>query len=121
MRRSGRLGASAAAASVLLLATACSHIPADASVKDFCSRGEVFSASTTFTAGVKAARRLGETGTPPGIPDAARQGFVELIDRVTGSKSGADFKQKADNLSPAERVHLEALSNYIARTCHLDG
>lgn len=119
MNRSTRVLVAAATCLGLALFAGCGHVPAAASVKDFCSKGEKFSASTTFEQGVKAAKELRDTGTPPGIPKAARQGFLELINRVLGAKDGADFKKKTQNLSTSERTHLEALSTYIAKTCDL--
>jgi hypothetical protein len=111
-----------AAACALAAATAltgCESIPEDASVKAFCTTGEKFSASTSFKEGVRTAEKLGEVGTPKGIPADARQGFVELVDRVTGAKSGADFKKRQAKLSKDEKEHLRALDSYIQKTCDL--
>ena len=121
MNRLPRVVAVCATLLAVGLVTGCQKIPEDASTKDFCSNGEKFSASTTFEAGVKAAEKLRDVGTPAGIPKGARQGFVELIERVTEADDGADFKKKAKKLSAAERRHLEALSTYLAKTCDLNG
>src|SRR5437899_606901 len=64
MSRSTRVLVAAATCLGLALLAGCKHVPADASVKDFCSKGEKFSASTTFEQGVRAAEGLRRTGTP---------------------------------------------------------
>ena len=112
---------SVAAACLLMTALAgCRSIPTDASVKDFCAKGEAFSASTTFEAGKKRAEALADVGTPKGIDKAARKGFEQLISRVTGAEDGADFKKKAAKLNASERTNLEALSSYIDKTCQIN-
>lgn len=95
----------------------CRSIPKSASVKDFCSAGEKFSASTTFGQGVSAAKKLAATGTPKGIPADARDGFVQLIDRVLDAKDGQDFMRKTKKLNSDERKNLKALDAYIKKTC----
>ena len=114
------IGSVAAACLLLTPLTGCGSIPADASVKDFCKKGESFSASTTFETGRKRAETLADVGTPKGIDKAARKGFEQLIDRVTSSDNGADFKKKAKKLNASERANLEALSAYIEKTCKID-
>lgn len=125
MSRTGRVVPTSGAVLGTLLAmlalAGCQNIPDNASKKQFCSEGEKFSASTTFEQGVKAAKRLAEVGTPKGIPASARDGFVELVDRVTGSKDGVDFRKKAAKLTDAEAKHLADLSAYIKETCDLGG
>lgn len=98
----------------------CSSIPENASVKDFCTEGEKFSASTNFSDGIKAAKRLQEVGTPSGIGADARTGFVELVERMLDSENGGDFRARTKKLTAEERKHLVALSNYIRKTCQLD-
>lgn len=95
----------------------CRDIPKTASVADFCSAGEKFSASTKFDQGVAAAKKLAETGTPKGIPQAARDGFVQLIDRVLDAKDGQDFIKKSKKLDAGEQANLKALDAYIKKTC----
>lgn len=119
MNRPARAAAAVATCLAASVVAGCGGIPEDASVKDFCSRGEKFSASKTFATGKKRAEALAETGTPKGIDADARKGFEELIDRVTSSENGADFKKKADKLSDAEARHLRALDGYIKKTCDL--
>jgi len=119
MSLSGRLPAISGTLLAIVVLAGCRSIPEDASTKDFCSEGEKFSASTTFEQGVKAAEKLAEVGTPKGIPKSARKGFVELIDRVTGSKDAAEFNKKKNKLTAAEAKHLSDLSTYIKETCDL--
>src|SRR4051812_7637592 len=80
----------------------CKDVPTSASVKDFCSAGEKFSASTTFKQGVSSAKKLSDVGTPKGIPKAARDGFVQLINRVLDAKNGQDFIKKSKKLNATE-------------------
>lgn len=119
MSRIGRWLAVFGALLAMLALAGCQDVPENASKKEFCSEGEKFSASTTFEQGVKAAERLAEVGTPAGIPKSARLGFVELIERVTESKNGAEFKKKTKELSDEEGKHLMDLSAYIDKTCDL--
>ncbi|MFL6107269.1 MAG: hypothetical protein ACJ72L_09915 [Marmoricola sp.] len=111
------------AVTVLLTATlavglgGCKDIPKSAAVKDFCSAGEKFSASTSFKQGVSAAKKLSDVGTPKGIPQAARDGFVQLIDRVLEAKNGQDFIKKSKKLDKTEQANLKALDAYIKKTC----
>lgn len=125
MSSTGRTGArlglvvSALLASAALAGCGGEDIPENASKKDFCSEGEKFSASTNFAEGVTAAKKLAEVGTPKDITTGARAGFVELVERVTGSKSGADFKKKQAKLSKTEAEHLSDLNEYIQKTCDL--
>ena len=119
MIRSARVAVAVAACGAAVAVSGCSGIPKDASVKDFCVKGEKFSASKTFATGKKRAEALADVGTPKGIDKDARKGFEELIDRVTSSDNGSDFKKKADKLSDAEARHLRALDGYIKATCDL--
>lgn len=110
---------------VLLTATlavglgGCNDIPKSASVKEFCSAGEKFSASTTFKQGVAAAKKLQQTGTPADIPKSARRGFVELVNRVLDAKDGQDFLKKNKKLTESQGKDLMALTAYIRKTCKL--
>jgi hypothetical protein len=119
MIRPVRARGTAAACLAMSVLAGCGGIPDDASVKDFCAQGEKFSASKTFATGKERAEALADTGTPKGIDADARKGFEELIDRVTSSEDGADFKKKADKLTDAEARHLRALDGYIKDTCDL--
>lgn len=118
MRRLGTVVALPVAALVLV---GCTSVPQDAQVKAFCSEGEKFSASTSWTDGVKAAKKLQQVGTPAGIGGPARSGFVELVNRMLDAKSGGDFRERTKKLDAAERKHLVALSTYIRKTCDLGG
>jgi hypothetical protein len=102
---------------VVLGVTGCQNIPKSASTKDFCGAGEKFSASTTFPQGVSAAKRLSSVGTPAGIPKRARDGFVQLINRVLDAKNGQDFIARSKKLNPDEQKNLRALDAYIKKTC----
>ena len=114
-----RLAAVVGLSAATLVLAGCQSIPQDADVAAFCSEGEKFSASTNWADGVRAAKKLQETGTPQGIGKSARSGFVELVDRVLDSESGGDFRSRTKSLSEAERKHLVALSDYIKKTCQL--
>jgi hypothetical protein len=95
----------------------CQDIPKSATKKDFCSAGEKFSASTTFKQGERSAKKLGDVGTPTDIPKRARDGFVQLINRVLDAKDGQDFIKKSKKLDADERKNLMALNDYIQKTC----
>jgi hypothetical protein len=97
----------------------CRDIPTSASVKDFCSAGEKFSASTTFPEGVAAAKKLKKVGTPSDIGKRARRGFVELVNRVLDAKNGQDFLKKNKKLTEDQGKDLRALTAYIKKTCTL--
>ncbi|MFL6025163.1 MAG: hypothetical protein ACJ72O_17605 [Marmoricola sp.] len=111
------------AATVLLTAalalglSGCRDVPTTASVKDFCSAGEKFSASTTFKQGISSAKKLQDIGTPSNTPKRARDGFVQLINRVLDAKDGQDFIKKSKKLDADERKNLMALNDYIKKTC----
>ena len=107
------------AAAVTVGASGCQDIPDSASHRDFCKAGEKFSASTTFAQGVAAARRLEKVGTPSDIPERARRGFVELVERVLDAKDGQDFTKKNKKLTEAQGKDLMALTAYIKKTCAL--
>ena len=115
--------AAATFASVLLAATlggaltGCQDIPEGASTREFCSAGETFSASTTFKQGVDSAERLAEVGTPKGISARARDGFVQLVERVLDAKDGQDFIKASEKLSKDDLKNLKALNEYIQKTC----
>lgn len=113
------LGGTVVAGVASLVLAGCQSIPEDATVKAFCSEGEKFSASTNWKDGVAAAKKLEATGTPAGIGADAREGFVELVNRVLDSDNGGDFRAKTKGLDQGERKRLEALSAYIAKTCDL--
>ena len=116
-------GGVARAVTPLLVATiavglaGCRDIPKSATKKDFCDAGEKFSASTTFKQGVSSAEKLGDVGTPKDISKRARDGFVQLIDRVLDAKDGQDFKRESKKLDADERKNLMALNDYIQKTC----
>ena len=117
MRSGSRVMTVLVAATLLAGATGCQDVPKSAGKKDFCRAGEKFSASTTFKQGVSSAKKLSETGTPSDIPERARNGFVQLIDRVLDAKDGQDFIKKSKKLNPEERANLKALDAYIKKTC----
>lgn len=119
MISAARAAVVAAACAATGLLAGCGGVPTDASVKDFCAKGEKFSASQSFATGQERAEDLADVGTPKGIDEDARKGFEELIDRVTSADDGTDFKKKADELSDAEANHLRALDSYIKATCDL--
>jgi hypothetical protein len=93
------------------------NIPKSATMKDFCSAGEKFSASNTFSEGERSAKRLGDVGTPKDIPQRARDGFVQLVNRVLDAKDGPDFIKRSKKLNADERKNLRALNDYIQKTC----
>lgn len=118
----GRYAALALLTAVATFAlTGCEDIPQDASKADFCLAGERFSAldKVPFSEGQAAAEALAEVGTPADIDKSAREGFVELIDRMDSSDNAAEFRRKSGSLSITEAEHRTALTAYIQMSCLL--
>lgn len=101
--------------------TGCQKIPKDASKAAFCQAGERFSAlqDVPFSEGQAAIKALADVGTPADIDKPAREGFVELVDRMDSSEDAAEFLKKSQRLSAAESEHRTALTVYIQLTCVL--
>jgi NAD-dependent SIR2 family protein deacetylase len=104
-------------AAVVLLAGCGAGIPADASVKSFCTTTGTFSTATKFSDGVKAAKKLQDTGTPKGIPGDARDGFELVVQLVTDAKSQADLEKQYNKLTAKQKKSVAALDAYITKTC----
>jgi hypothetical protein len=92
-------------------------IPSDASVTDFCKASGTFSTATEFGDGVKAARKLHDTGTPKGIPSDARAGFELVVRLVDDAKDQADLERQYNKLTSTERKSVNSLDVYISKTC----
>lgn len=101
--------------------TGCQDIPDSASKASFCQAGERFSAlqDVPFSEGQAAIKALAEVGTPADIDKPARQGFVELVERMESSDDAAEFLEKSQKLSTRESEHRTALTVYIQLTCVL--
>jgi hypothetical protein len=119
IRPGRRRTAAAVGCAVLAVAvTACGGgIPTNASVKDFCKAAQTFAAANEFDAGVKAAKKLDETGTPKGIPADARSGFELVVKLITDSKDQADLERRYKGLSDKQKKSVESLDSYITKTC----
>jgi hypothetical protein len=116
LRRWSLPGASAVLA-LTLAGCGGSGIPGDASVKDFCKAGDTFATATKFSEGVKAARRLHDTGTPKRIPADARAGFELVVRLVSEAKDQADLEKRYNRLTAAQKQSIEKLDGYITKTC----
>jgi hypothetical protein len=92
-------------------------IPKDASVKDFCTAGQTFAAANQFDAGVKAAKRLHDTGTPKGIPSDARNGFELVVRLITDSKDQTELERRYKVLTQNQKDSVQSLDSYITKTC----
>lgn len=101
--------------------TGCENIPEDASKAAFCQAGERFSAlqDVPFSEGQAAIKALADVGTPADIDKPAREGFVELVDRMKSSDDAAEFLKKSQTLSAKQSEHRTALTVYIQLTCVL--
>jgi len=117
--RRRRLGAVAVVAACVLLVGCGGEggIPANASVKEFCKAGDTFAKASEFSAGVEAADRLHDTGTPKGIPSDARDGFELVVQLVGDSKNQADLEKRYKKLTTKQKKSVEELDAYIAKTC----
>jgi hypothetical protein len=103
-----------AAALSLLAAAACGS---STTVEDFCRAGDGFAKATEFDAGVKAAKRLEDTGTPDGIPEHARKGFDVVVGLVADAEDQADLEKRYSALTKSQKDTVDALDAYIAKTC----
>lgn len=92
-------------------------VPTNASVKEFCKAGATFAKANRFDAGVKAAERMHDTGTPKGIPADARDGFELVVALITEAKDQADLERRYKKLTDSERKAVQALDSYITATC----
>jgi hypothetical protein len=119
MKSAARITGLLLAATLAAGLSGCQEIPTSASKKDFCSAGEKFSASKTFKQGVAAAKKLEAVGTPKDMPKGAREGFVELVNRVLDAKDGQDFLKRNKKLTKTQGKNLMALTAYIRKTCTL--
>lgn len=104
-------------ASGFVLAACGAAIPTDASVKGFCAAADTFSKATVYADGVKAAKKLHDTGTPKGIPGDARDGFELVVALVIDSKSKADLEKRYNKLTAKEKKSVASLDAYITKTC----
>lgn len=103
----------------VMVITGCQDIPEDASKSAFCTAGQRFSAlqKVPFSQGREAVDKLAEVGTPSDIDPAAREGFVELIERMNDSEDAGDFRRRTATMDKDERAHLLALDTYIQGAC----
>lgn len=91
----------------------------NASTADFCVAGKVFAATRNgpFEERRTALDTLVKVGAPPDISPAARLGLIELVDRMTASKSTEQLDELTRKISPDERDHLVALDEFIKTAC----
>jgi len=117
MMLGGRLMVGGVIASGFVLAGCGASVPTDASVKSFCAAADRFSTATEFADGVKAAKKLHDTGTPKGIPGDARDGFELVVGLVTDAKSRNDLEKQYNKLTADEKKSVTALDTYVTKTC----
>jgi hypothetical protein len=98
----------------LLSITACGS---GTSVKDFCKAGDQFAEANEFDQGVKAAKKLDDTGAPDGMPTQARQGFAVVVELVTEADDQGDLEKRYTALTEKQRKAVSALDAYIAKSC----
>lgn len=115
MRKRLLLGGVVAACA--LVAGCGPEIPNDASTKDFCKVSGTFAAANEFSAGVKAAKKLHDTGTPKGIPAGARKGFELVVALVADAKDESDLEKRYAALTSGEKKSIDTLDTYISKTC----
>lgn len=100
-----------------------------ASATEFCGALKDFQAGsanadpndmTAYVAALKAAaERLDAVGTPDAVPAEAKAGFDITINRITGLPDTAtqDDLAKLGDVEPGDQKKLDALDDYIKKTC----
>jgi hypothetical protein len=107
-------------AAIVLVAgmTAGCGSPDDASKGDFCDAIQGLNkAGDDFDKNKDAFAELGDTGTPDGISDDAREGFEILVDLADEADSNKDAEKSAKDLSSDEKKKVEAFGEYVGKTC----
>jgi hypothetical protein len=106
-----------------------SSAPGGASKDDFCSAfGELFTSmasidptnsSEAVTALKDGAKKLGDIGTPDGIPDDARNGFEVFTDAIAGLDDNADLASidTIPGVSAAETADITTFFTWAATEC----
>lgn len=120
LRKSQNLGTKAAqnrTALTVYIQLTC--MLANASTADFCTAGESFAAvrNGKFEDRKSALQALLRVGAPPDISPDARQGVIELMDRMSEASSNEELDKLTRQLDADQREHLVALDEFIKRAC----
>jgi len=99
------------------LLTGCGGPPADASKREFCTQLKKINAEKSWKDTKKSVAALEGIGTPSGIPQDARAGFVDLVGYTADAKDRAALVKKIEKLGKSDRKHLDAFDSYISKTC----
>lgn len=108
---------SIAALACLLALTGCGGPPEDASTKTFCAQLTKAGDQKSWKDAKSAVLKLKDVGTPSDIPDAARDGFVELVAASEQAESREQLTEAVEDLGKKERADLDALESYVTQTC----
>ncbi len=111
-----------APASALLVAcslalSACGGPPEDASKGAFCAQLKKVNAEKSWQAARAEVLHFKSLGTPKGIPDHAREGFVELVGYSEAADTRAALTRTVEKLGKADRADLNAFDSYVTATC----
>lgn len=109
--------AAAALLACALLLTGCGGPPENASVKDFCAQLNKANDEKSWKAIKVEVLEFKDIGTPKGIPQDAREGFVELIGLTETAKSREALAKQVEQLSKGDRARFNAFDDYVAKTC----
>jgi hypothetical protein len=118
-----RLAALGAPAVLLVSLTACGggpggDAPEDASVEDFCTAYAKVATLEDGQAIKDWSEEMAEIGTPEGIGDEEREGFVILVDAANDVDEDADVSDlEGKDLSDDEEAAVTAFATYGTTTC----
>ena len=97
--------------------SACGGPPEDASKKSFCAQQKLVNDEKSWKSAKAEVLRFRDLGTPQGIPEDAREGFVELVGYTEAAGSRAALTRKVEGLGKADRADLNAFDEYVTTTC----
>ncbi|MEO5653446.1 MAG: hypothetical protein ABIN79_00910 [Marmoricola sp.] len=95
----------------------CGGPPSDASQKEFCAQLKKVNTEKSWKATKEAVGKLEEIGTPKGISDSAREGFVELAATTKKSSDREGLLKSIEGLNASDRKQLTAFNDYVTKAC----
>lgn len=95
----------------------CGGPPTDASQKDFCAQLKEVNTQKSWKATKQSVAKLEEIGTPKGISEDAREGFVELAANTKEAKDREGLLKAIEGLNKSDRKQLTAFNDYVTKAC----